>query len=115
VSLTHELTIPTDHPAYAGHFPGNPILPGVVLLDAALHAVERLRTSPRGAWQVQAAKFHSVVQPGQPLTLELEPAPDGTVRFMIRVAGLTTPRPVASGSFKLLTSPAESADGRRTR
>ncbi|MBS1142561.1 MAG: hypothetical protein H6R13_4014, partial [Proteobacteria bacterium] len=27
---------PSDHPALTGHFPGRPIMPGVVLLDQAI-------------------------------------------------------------------------------
>ena len=34
----HALNVAADHPAFGGHFPGSPVLPGVVLLDDALHA-----------------------------------------------------------------------------
>jgi len=95
------LSIAADHPAYTGHFPGNPVLPGVVLLDATLQALSRaghgsapppqaLRGPPL---QVATAKFQSMVRPGEALTLEHEVLPNGSIRFSIRAAD----RAVATG------------------
>jgi 3-hydroxyacyl-[acyl-carrier-protein] dehydratase len=89
------LEIPADHPAYAGHFPGMPVLPGVVLLDAVLRAIGSLGRDavpgPGAAahpgsplWQIAAAKFQTVVRPGDALTLEHTLQPNGSVRFTIR-------------------------------
>lgn len=33
--------IDADHPALPGHFPGRPVVPGVVLLDRVAEAIER--------------------------------------------------------------------------
>ena len=38
--VAHDFRVEADHPALAGHFPGRPIVPGVVLLDEALAAIE---------------------------------------------------------------------------
>ena len=35
---TQSFTLPADHPSAAGHFPGNPIIPGALLLDAVIAA-----------------------------------------------------------------------------
>ena len=35
------VTIGAEHPALAGHFPGAPILPGVLLLDEMLREIGR--------------------------------------------------------------------------
>jgi len=87
------LPIAADHPAYSGHFPGQPVLPGVVLLDAALHALECCGRKSAREWIVNGAKFQSAVRPGEALTLEHETLPNGSVRFAIR----TVDRAVASG------------------
>ncbi|KVW97292.1 3-hydroxyacyl-ACP dehydratase FabZ family protein [Thiobacillus denitrificans] len=93
------LPIAADHPAYAGHFPGQPILPGVVLLDAALHALgarQGMQAMPGilGSAQLKSAKFHSPAQPGEALILHATELPAGGLRFDIRCGD----RSVASGS-----------------
>ena len=84
------LLIPAQHPAFDGHFPGAPLLPGVVLLDEMLQVVQA------EAWSISTAKFLRPVRPGETLTLEHEPPlANGAVRFTIRSAG----QPVATGTL----------------
>ena len=104
--VTH-LSIAADHPAYAGHFPGRPILPGVVLLDAALHALAA-RQGMTGLAQLKSAKFHSPVQPGEALSLYTTASPTGGFRFEIRcMDSRGGDRAVASGA--LVFSPVPTA------
>jgi 3-hydroxyacyl-[acyl-carrier-protein] dehydratase len=68
------LQIPYDHPSFAGHFPGQPIVPGVVLLDEVMQAVEKevpqlgLFSAGTGA-EIPVCKFLAPVFPGATLTL----------------------------------------------
>ena len=87
--------VPADHPAFAGHFPGRPIVPGVVLLDRAILLAEQLLGQPVAHWQVGNAKFFSPVGPGEILSFALEPKASGSIAFTIRAAD----RAVASGSL----------------
>lgn len=93
------LDIASDHPAYPGHFPGRPVLPGVVLLDRAMLVIEeacQLRLSG-----VLLAKFHSPVQPGQALRIEFR-QDAAAVAFTIFHAQ----RKVADGKFAIAPEPA---------
>ena len=58
------LIIAADHPALPGHFPGAPIVPGVLLLDEALRAAA---SAQRAAdyWRIGSAKFIKPVRPGR--------------------------------------------------
>jgi 3-hydroxyacyl-[acyl-carrier-protein] dehydratase len=84
--------VPADHPAFAGHFPGRPIVPGVLLLDWALATATRLRPQQCG-WTVVQAKFLRPVGPGVILQLALVPTPRGALAFEVRAPD----GPVASG------------------
>jgi 3-hydroxymyristoyl/3-hydroxydecanoyl-(acyl carrier protein) dehydratase len=92
------LQIASDHPALAGHFPGSPIVPGVVLLDEALYAIEQAarERDPPSAWQIGAVKFHRVASPGEPLQLDVSWGADGLAHFQMRAASAL----IASGSVK---------------
>lgn len=93
--LIREWIVPPDHPAFPGHFPGRPIVPGVVLLDQALLLAQELTRQNDPGWQVGQAKFLSPVGPGETLSFKLARQPSGQLRFTVSGPG----RDVASGSL----------------
>ena len=56
--------IPADHPSLAGHFPGAPIVPGVVVLDEVAAALAEWRKESR-LTGVASVKFIAPIKPGQ--------------------------------------------------
>ncbi|WP_423758444.1 AMP-binding protein [Burkholderia sp. NLJ2] len=97
-------TIPADHPALPGHFPDHPVVPGVVLLDHAIHAIGAALNRPLHAWRLGSAKFLSPVAPGEPLDLAFDAAASGAIRFTLRAGS----RDVATG---VLSAPPAAQDG----
>jgi 3-hydroxymyristoyl/3-hydroxydecanoyl-(acyl carrier protein) dehydratase len=85
-AYAHSIGIAADHPAFAGHFPGMPILPGALLLDEALHVIQRDLGIDLTQWQLTTAKFLESVHPGDELTIEHTGIADGAVRFAVRIA-----------------------------
>jgi len=92
--VTH-WTVPLHHPAFAGHFPGTPILPGVVLLDTALQAIADATGIALDGCEISSVKFLSPANPGDVLEIQHTISASGTIRFDI-VAGV---RKIASGSI----------------
>ncbi|WP_322048427.1 AMP-binding protein [Paraburkholderia sp. J67] len=88
-------TIPADHPALPGHFPGHPIVPGVVLLDHAIDAIGAALERPFDSWRLSAAKFLSPALPGDTLDLAFDTQASGAIRFTVRAGA----RDVASGTL----------------
>ena len=84
------------HPALPGHFPGRPIVPGVVLLDRLAAVVEREWRAPIA--KLPQVKFLRLLRPGEPATLTIDgEAPHG--KFVIESAGDI----VAKGTFEVVT------------
>ncbi len=92
---TTHWTVPVDHPAFTGHFPGNPILPGVVLLDRALQTISDACGIAQDTCEIISVKFLSPVVPGDELVIRHSISASGTIRFDIE-AGT---RKIASGSI----------------
>jgi 3-hydroxymyristoyl/3-hydroxydecanoyl-(acyl carrier protein) dehydratase len=75
--------VSSDHPSLAGHFPGRPVVPGVVLLDEVL---SRLSRTAAGPVRLLSVKFTAPVLPRQEVAVEWSELPDGRVDFICRVA-----------------------------
>ena len=101
------VTISAEHPALVGHFPGAPIVPGVLLLDEMVRAAEAHRGSRAGRWRIGSAKFLKPVRPGETLTLEHEALPNGSLRFFVARGG----EAVAHGVLIPVVTPALADDG----
>jgi 3-hydroxymyristoyl/3-hydroxydecanoyl-(acyl carrier protein) dehydratase len=79
--------IPPGHPALPGHFPGRPIVPGVLLLDAVMQAAAALHDTP--PTRLLRAKFSAPVLPGEAVEIALEPRGADRVAFTCRHGGTT--------------------------
>jgi len=93
--VTH-WTVPLDHPAFPGHFPGRPILPGVVLLDTALHAIAAKTGIALDRCEIGSVKFLSPVTAGEELMIQFVTSSGNAIRFDI----VTGTRKIASGSIR---------------
>ena len=85
--------VPRDHPSFDGHFPGAPVLPGVVILAEVLARIEADTGVAAADWTLESGKFHHAVVPGSRVEIAHEAHGDGGRRFEARTGG----RLVASG------------------
>ncbi len=79
--------IAAEHPAFAGHFPGQPVLPGVVLLSLVMRMLERvpaLRQRLGATPQIAQVKFLSPVGPGTRLRVLLRDQGSGVAFQVLR-------------------------------
>jgi 3-hydroxymyristoyl/3-hydroxydecanoyl-(acyl carrier protein) dehydratase len=65
------IRIPASHPALAGHFPGNPIVPGVVLLDEVVSAAEHWLGAGLTVRGLPQAKFLAPLLPEETARIDL--------------------------------------------
>jgi 3-hydroxyacyl-[acyl-carrier-protein] dehydratase len=66
-----QFLVPPDHPSLPGHFPGRPVVPGVVVLDRVLDAIEAAH-GPIGALRLPQVKFVQPLLPGETAHVALD-------------------------------------------
>ncbi len=78
------IAIPPEHPCLAGHFPGHPLVPAVVLIDLAADAARQaLGLGPLIA--IGRGKFLAPVRPGEVVTLAFTPRDGARVAIAGRI------------------------------
>lgn len=85
--------VPPDHPCLPGHFPGQPVVPGVVLLDHVLD----LLLAPGAVAATLNVRFIGEVGPGEAIEVSAPPGSDRLIRFSATRDG----EPVLRGTIEL--------------
>ena len=78
---TVERVFPADLKSAQGHFPGNPIIPGAVLLSETLNAIEADLGVALSTCEVRTAKFLQPVRPGARARIEFTRLAPDAIRF----------------------------------
>lgn len=90
-----------DHPASRGHFAGNPIIPGAVLLSETIRAIQPGLDTGRSPLLIATAKFLHPARPGDRVVIEFSPTDAGGIRFSCTVGG----KPVLTGQISCRARP----------
>jgi 3-hydroxyacyl-[acyl-carrier-protein] dehydratase len=90
-----------EHPASRGHFAGNPIIPGAVLLSETIMAIGPGLDAGRLPLLITSAKFLHPARPGDRVVIEYYRTRQAEVRFACSVDG----KPVLTGQMSCRASP----------
>ncbi len=76
-------TVRHDHPCLPGHFPGRPVVPGVVILDHVLDAIERRHGPLATGVRLPQVKFVQPLLPGETATVQVDALAADRWRFRV--------------------------------
>ena len=111
--ISAEAVVPTESTIFEGHFPGYPLMPGVLLIESMAQtsgwlvvAVNHFERMPFLA-QVREAKFRTFVEPGARLTITAALDHDGSGYAMTEAKIAHEGKPVCSAflTFRVLAFP----------
>jgi 3-hydroxyacyl-[acyl-carrier-protein] dehydratase len=88
-------TVDADHRSLPGHFPGEPLVPGVLILTRVLSAAASVFGCE--AHIVSVAKFQAPLKPGESYAIRLDRGAERNVRFEVTRG----PDAIARGSITL--------------
>jgi 3-hydroxymyristoyl/3-hydroxydecanoyl-(acyl carrier protein) dehydratase len=95
-TVTANFTIPPNHAALPGHFPGNQVVPGVVVLDHVIRVLEASGVPLTQLRKLKQVKFIEPLLPDQKATVTAEVG-DAVLSFSVARGGRT----IAKGAFEV--------------
>jgi len=98
MSVVGRFVVPADHPSLPGHFPGQPIVPGVVLLD---HVLDLVVGSSGHATALLGVRFTAAVRPDETIEVSATQATTGARPGRIGFAATRGGQPVLHGTVEV--------------
>lgn len=74
ISLVGKKNVNINEPYFQGHFPGNPVMPGVLIVEAMTQAAKILFDSDGSTLRlskIKKARFRKMVKPGDQLIIKV--------------------------------------------
>lgn len=78
-----------EHEVFKGHFPGNPIMPGVCMMQIIKELTEQISASPLFMESLSNAKFMALINPFNTPELRLELDVSMTETDLVKVKNVT--------------------------
>jgi 3-hydroxyacyl-[acyl-carrier-protein] dehydratase len=85
--IVAEIQAPPDSPWFCGHFPGQPILPGIAQLGIVFDAIRHFGSQDMKITQISRVRFKQMIRPDDNLHLMVTPrtGQDGSYAFRIMI------------------------------
>ena len=104
-------TVPIESPVFEGHFPGHPIVPGVLLTETMAQAAGYLLMAMKGYGRmsflmgIDAARFRDFVRPGAELDVTAAVEHDGSGYAVVKAAITVAGKRTAEATLRLRLMP----------
>jgi len=72
LTVTSVFRFPPSFPGFSGHFPGNPVLPGIVQLSTVRYIAEQAVKKRLRPENINRTKFRAMIKPDQQVHIKLD-------------------------------------------
>ena len=89
VSMTDQVSIPAESPWFEGHFPGDPLLPGIAQLHMVMEAIRATLNEAVCLTGLKRVRFKRIIRPEETIDIAVDPVEDkpGMYRFQLLIEG----------------------------
>ena len=85
MELCADIQVPPDSPWFSGHFPGDPILPGVAQLGMVFDAINQSSNQNLKISSVSRVRFKQIIRPDDQLRIIATPQKDHAESYAFRI------------------------------
>ncbi|MEZ4528722.1 MAG: hypothetical protein R2941_22640 [Desulfobacterales bacterium] len=74
-----------DSPWFSGHFPGDPILPGIAQLELVFAAIRNAVSKDMAVSGVRRVRFRQIIRPDEPMEICISPDKKNENEYIFRI------------------------------
>jgi 3-hydroxyacyl-[acyl-carrier-protein] dehydratase len=83
--ISLDIQVPPESGWFSGHFPGEPILPGIAQLGMVFDAINRSESRNIKITGIRRVRFKQIIRPDDPLQLTIKPHKNGSGAYDFRI------------------------------